>query len=134
MVPDEYFISSFIGGLKPQLKPFVKALNPTSLDEAVRFARLHEDAGDAVRQNQRTFSSKPPLLATPRLSSGSNSLQSSHFSSPKPVGTGVTSIASSGSTGVRPVHQGFQPTRMISAAERAEKLAKGLCYFCDNPS
>ena len=34
---------------------------------------------------------------------------------------------------LKPANQGFQPTRLISAAERAEKIAKGLCYFCDNP-
>ena len=133
MVPDDYFVSRFIRGLKPHLKPFVKALNPLTLDEAVRFSKLHEDAGEAVRQSQRSFSNKPPLLASPRTRSGSNSLQSSHFSTPKSVGSSVSSTASSGTSGVRSIHQSFQPTRMISAAERADKIAKGLCYFCDHP-
>ena len=35
MLPDDYFVSSFIGGLKPHLKPFVKALNPLTLDDAI---------------------------------------------------------------------------------------------------
>jgi len=57
MLPDDYFVSSFVGGLKPHLKSFVKALNPLTLDNAVRFARLHEEAG----QGPRAYS-RPPLL------------------------------------------------------------------------
>jgi len=30
-LPDVFFVDSFISGLKPQLKPFVKALNPETL-------------------------------------------------------------------------------------------------------
>ena len=30
-LPDVFFVDSFISGLKPQLKPFVKVLNPDSL-------------------------------------------------------------------------------------------------------
>jgi len=30
-LPDVFFVDSFISGLKPQLKPFVKALNPNTL-------------------------------------------------------------------------------------------------------
>ena len=71
MLHDDYFVFSFIGGLKPCLKPFVKALNPLTLDDAIRFARLHEDAGDALRHNQKSLLAKPPLLALPRASSGS---------------------------------------------------------------
>lgn len=40
ILPDLFFVNSFVGGLKPHLKPFVKALKPTSLSEAVAYARL----------------------------------------------------------------------------------------------
>ena len=40
VLPDDYFIASFIAGLKPHLKAFVKALNPLTLDDAIQFARL----------------------------------------------------------------------------------------------
>jgi len=33
----------------------------------------------------------------------------------------------------KPLSKSFKPTRVISAAERANKIAKGLCYFCDQP-
>jgi len=43
-LPDVFFVDSFISGLKPQLKPFVKVLNSNSLQAAITFARLHEKA------------------------------------------------------------------------------------------
>ena len=98
MLPDDYFVSSFIGGLKPHLKPFVKALNPSTLDDAVRFARLHEDAGDTVKYNQKSSLAKPPLLALPRASSGFGGTrdQSTYFPATKPGGSGMSSSGSSG--------------------------------------
>jgi len=131
-LPDEYFVSSFIGGLKPQLKPFVKALDPKSLEDAIRFARFHEDTGDSMRLNPRSFSAKPPLLALPRASSGSggHGMQPSYPTAPKSVGS---SMSSSHPSSAKSTGHSFQPTRLISAAERADKIAKGLCYYCDNP-
>ena len=46
-LPDVFFVDSFISGLKPQLKPFVKALNPETLQSAISFARLQEEALEA---------------------------------------------------------------------------------------
>jgi len=40
--PDEFFIDSFIGGLKPQLKPFVKPLIPHTQGDDVGFVRLQK--------------------------------------------------------------------------------------------
>jgi len=131
-LPDDYFVSSFIGGLKPQLKPFVKALNPLSLDDAIRFARLHEEVGDSVRFAPKPSPTRGPLLAHPRVSGGLGG-QTSYVAAPKPAGSGLTTASSPGPGSLKPANQGFQPTRLISAAERAEKIAKGLCYFCDNP-
>lgn len=36
-MPERYFLESFIGGLKPRLKPFVRAFQPTSLAEAIEY-------------------------------------------------------------------------------------------------
>lgn len=43
-LPDSFFVDSFVGAFKSQLKPFVKALNPLPLNDAVHFARPQEDA------------------------------------------------------------------------------------------
>ena len=31
----------------------------------------------------------------------------------------------------KPFSHNFKPTRVILATERADKIAKSLCYFCD---
>ncbi|XP_074296892.1 uncharacterized protein LOC141627552 [Silene latifolia] len=116
LLPDVYFLDSFIGGLKPGIKPFVKAFKPSTVSQAVEFARLQEESIEANKTVNRFiggsrpavsgFQSKPPLLPTPPASSV-----------PRPNSVGLKSI----------------PQRHLIMAERAAKIAKGLCYFCDKP-
>uniref|UniRef100_A0A803L5Q0 Ty3 transposon capsid-like protein domain-containing protein n=1 Tax=Chenopodium quinoa TaxID=63459 RepID=A0A803L5Q0_CHEQI len=40
ILPDAYILESFVGGLKPAVKPFVKAFKPATIAQAVDFARL----------------------------------------------------------------------------------------------
>ena len=139
ILPDDYFITSFIAGLKPHLKPFVKALNPLTLDDAIHFTRLQEEAAEAFRLNRPPAVSRPPLLPTPGGSQrgGVQSVASSSLSNTRAIASGanhgVTSSASSVGSVTKPLSHSFRPTRLISAAERADKIAKGLCYFCDQP-
>lgn len=44
LLNETYFISSFISGLKEEIKPMVKMLCPTSLTKAFEIAYLHEQA------------------------------------------------------------------------------------------
>ena len=48
-LPDDYFVDSFIGGLTPQIKSFIKAFKPKSLSNAVNYARLHEATVQAIK-------------------------------------------------------------------------------------
>lgn len=43
VLPDDYILDSFIGGLKPTIKPFVKAFKLTSIADAIESARLQEE-------------------------------------------------------------------------------------------
>lgn len=43
-LPEKYVLDSFISGLTPFVKPFVKALKPTTISEAIDIARLQEEA------------------------------------------------------------------------------------------
>lgn len=121
-LPEEFILDSFVGGLKPTIKPFVRAFNPTNISEAVKFARLQEEQLIACAMKTQpkissTFSSipsqkssqtsytqnlKPPLLPTPQIKPSQN-LTKFH---PKPF-------------------------KHIPADVRAQKIAKGLCYYCD---
>ncbi|XP_074318129.1 uncharacterized protein LOC141654920 [Silene latifolia] len=112
LLNDALFLDSFIGGLKPVIKPFVKAFKPATIAEAVAFARLQEESVEATRTYSR-FSgglgsksvgsgtvNKSPLLPTPTIPADSKSNTSQ---------------------------------RHLTMAERADKIAKGICYFCDKP-
>ncbi|VFQ67546.1 unnamed protein product [Cuscuta campestris] len=128
MLPEEYFVDSFVGGLKSHIKPFVKALKPQSLDEAVQFARLQEEALQATRNMSKPLSSRLTssggILPTPKGAASYNSNSSL---------TGYKNSANSETSSTTSTTRSFRPTRILSAAERAEKSAKGLCYFCDEP-
>ncbi|XP_056683030.1 uncharacterized protein [Spinacia oleracea] len=121
-LPEEFILDSFIGGLDPVVKPFVKAFKPNTIAEAVEFARLQEEQNLALNQKPaKTHSysqnykaiqavplnvSKPALLPTP---------------STKPIPLPITKFHN------RP-NRNF---RHVPADVRAEKIAKVLCYYCD---
>ncbi|XP_021765492.1 uncharacterized protein LOC110730018 [Chenopodium quinoa] len=76
---EEYILECFVGGLKFAIKPFVRAFNPSSITEAVGYARLQEEQLVAYSskpaakpfqnyQNTKQYTPntyKPPLLPTP---------------------------------------------------------------------
>lgn len=43
---------------------FVKALNPLSLDDVVRYAKLQEDAVEALKLANKPATIKPPILSS----------------------------------------------------------------------
>ncbi|XP_074305558.1 uncharacterized protein LOC141640775 [Silene latifolia] len=51
LLPDQYFLDSFVGGLKPVTKPFVKAFRPTTIAQAVEHARLQEESINATKKS-----------------------------------------------------------------------------------
>ncbi|XP_056688530.1 uncharacterized protein [Spinacia oleracea] len=121
-LPEEFILDNFIGGLDPVVKPFVKAFKPNTIAEAVEFARLQEEQNLATTckptkthsysQNFKAIqavplnTSKPALFPTP---------------STKPMPLPVTKFHN------KP-NRNF---RHVPADVRAEKIAKGLCYYCD---
>uniref|UniRef100_A0A803MMI9 Uncharacterized protein n=1 Tax=Chenopodium quinoa TaxID=63459 RepID=A0A803MMI9_CHEQI len=67
VLPDSYVLESFISGLRPAVKPFVKAFKPRLQEESLTSASLH------FKQNKYSFNPKPltpntlpPLLPTPQ--------------------------------------------------------------------
>ncbi|XP_074283542.1 uncharacterized protein LOC141608089 [Silene latifolia] len=119
LLPDSYFLDSFIGGLRPTVKPFVRAFKLETLAEAVEFARLQEESVESTKnytknssvyptKNNPSFSSikQQPILATLQYKSNYISQNNSKANLPR---------------------------KNLTMAERAEKIAKGLCYLCDQP-
>jgi len=71
MMPESYFLESFVSGLKLAIKSFVRALNPQNLDAAMG-ARLQEDNISPLKspldRSPKPHSMHPnpkPLLPTP---------------------------------------------------------------------
>jgi len=48
-MPDAYFLESFIGGLKPTVKSFVRDLSPHNLYAAMDLARHQEETIQAMK-------------------------------------------------------------------------------------
>uniref|UniRef100_A0A803MRK9 Retrotransposon gag domain-containing protein n=1 Tax=Chenopodium quinoa TaxID=63459 RepID=A0A803MRK9_CHEQI len=117
MLPDKYLLESFIGGLKSSLRPFVKAFKPQTISAAIEYARFQQESDSLNTSNRPKYtttkpyqtlstqnSSKPPLLPLPPTSPF---LKTNTKPTPK--------------------------TKFILADVRAEKIAKGLCYYYDAP-
>ncbi|VFQ70632.1 unnamed protein product [Cuscuta campestris] len=128
-LPDSFVLDSFIGRLKPSVKLFVKAFKPSTIAQSTEYARLKEESLEVEGsrfskfshsynnkpsgENSKVFtnnSSKPALLPTPQIKPASF---------PKYVPS---------------THSGPNKNfKYIPADVRAEKIAKGLCYYCDQP-
>ncbi|KAK9690943.1 hypothetical protein RND81_09G165300 [Saponaria officinalis] len=124
LLPDQYFLDSFIGGLKPAVKPFVRAFKPQTLASAVEYARLQEELLTVSRYIPK-YSSQNLTFVNSNKAPSHNSFAPNSTSKgllPTPTSRPSPPLTSSNSMG---------PTRFISAAERAEKMRKGECYFCN---
>ncbi|KAJ8446939.1 hypothetical protein Cgig2_026437 [Carnegiea gigantea] len=131
-MPEAYFLESFIGGLKPAVKPLVRAFNPQTLPSAIEHARYQEEHLLALKLHPEkpykpSFSnannSQRGLLPTPNITPLAP--QKAFPSLPKTPNT---------YSNQRNFISNLQrPTRFVPAAERAEKIAKGLCFLCHQP-
>lgn len=52
---ESYFISSFVSGLKEEIRPLIKIFKPTSLDQAFEQAKLQKQFVQAILKKQRTY-------------------------------------------------------------------------------
>lgn len=104
-MPGNYISQSFVGGLKSTIKPFLKAFKPISVTESISYNRLQEEslvaAKNAMSANNNVY--KPPLLPKPQM---------------KPINAAILRYKS-------------RQFKYIPAEVRADKLAKGLCFYCD---
>lgn len=123
-----YFLESFIGGLKPVVKPLVRATNPQTVDMAIEQARFHEEHIVALKlPPDRPFKTAlihltnftKALLPTPTLYTKT------------PQNFPPRAPQNNPNTNRNPSLSVQRPLRFIPVAERAEKMAKGLCFFCD---
>ncbi|KAK9180900.1 hypothetical protein WN944_024036 [Citrus x changshan-huyou] len=114
-LPESFFISCFLSGLREDIKIGVQMLKPASLLQTFELARFQEEyaAVSNRRIPPRPSMSRPspPLLnSSPTITKTGGSSQPSLLSPPPP---------------------GLPPFRRLSVAEQTERRAKGLCFNCD---
>jgi len=128
----EYFrVSSFVSGLKEEVRIMVTMLKPTTLPNDFGLARLQEQ--EICRRNRNSKSqnwssnSFYPRLPTPSYTNKPthNQLANNQFSNPYPNRN--TTYPYSGNTIRKPT----LPIRRISPSQMQERREKGLCYYCD---
>lgn len=124
VLPDQYVLDSFVGGLNAAVKPFVKAFKPKSIAEAVEYARLQEESLATIQPTRnKSFSNSSSNFRSDWVSATNrqNVLLLANNKPPLlPNPKGVQRQSNSGFKG-----------RYIPADVRAEKIDKGLCYYCD---
>jgi len=113
---------------KPAIKPLVGAFKPHTLDLAIEQARFKEEHVQALKippdRNFRPNLNNPnsePLLPTPTYG-----FQIPQNFQPRAPQNNLT-------LSKFPNQNFSKRTRFIPAAERAGKMAKGLCFLCDQP-
>ena len=119
---DEYMLDSFIGGLKSEIRPFVKAFNPRSISEATKLTRLREKQLAAC-SHQTVAKPSPyrPLFPHNTDTSQARSL-ANHPNASKPPLIPTPSPN---------LQNNLRPLKHIPADVKEAKIAKGLYYYCD---
>ncbi|KAJ4763928.1 polyprotein [Rhynchospora pubera] len=107
-IPPDFYVSSFIEGLREELRAMVSMFSPKSLNDAYKFAKQAEQFQDGQYKRFRYTPKPPPLLSYPKTVEGDDR---------KAI---VPTIQRSGYHSV---------TNKNSLYE--QKKAQGLCVRCD---
>ena len=76
---EEYFVSSFISGLKDEIKTMIRILSPATLSEAFEIATLQEDA---LKLQVRNWKTVPENRFGISRSSSQQQIHSCHYKVP----------------------------------------------------
>ena len=120
---DSQLRSLFIGGLKMEVRAEVKILRPATLHEAFTSALMVEEKLKGVRGYYRSWGATAEGRA-----SRSGALAGSGAAGPNSRPRAAAKPGNSRPSNFRPNAQG---RRRLSAAEVAERRAKGLCFWCE---
>ncbi|XP_026441802.1 uncharacterized protein LOC113340978 [Papaver somniferum] len=116
---EEYFIHSFISGLKEDIRLVVQMFNPTTLQQAILLARRQECILDRAAKPQPRFSNIPSYGGKPLTIPN----QTTHFT-PSVMAPTITSPATSPK---------MQHVKKLTYVEMRAKRENGLCYNCNEP-
>lgn len=125
VLPDAYMLDSFVAGLNPAVKPFVRAFKPKTITDVVKYSRLQEEVilQTTSKVSKPSLSSQKSVPYTPALSN----------TKPPLLPTLVSLLKQSSSIVNKNKQTPTKTFKHIPTDVRAEKIAKGLCYFCGQP-
>lgn len=107
---EEYYVSSFISGLTPELKSAVRMMRPATVQDAIDFGRDQMDTIEAITKRVKLFSR--PFN---NLGGGNNNRIPQSNSSPA----------------VKPNIPARPQVKLLTSTEMAARRKKGLCFNCD---
>ena len=131
-MPETYFFESFISGLKPAVKPLVRAFNPQTLSSAIEHARYQEEHLLALKlPAEKPYKPSYPYTNTPQK--GLLPTPNTTPLLPQKPFPSLPKTQNPYNHQRNPFPSSQNPPKFVPAAERAEKIAKGLCFLCDQP-
>lgn len=113
-LPESYFISSFVSGVKEEVKPMIKMMKPSTLLEAFEVALLQQQSLDVFERIKRTSSEGPYQK--------NNYGQASRMEGFKGRSTAIPEI--------RKEVVGMKEERRITPQEIQYRRNNHLCYKC----
>ncbi|PRQ22490.1 putative nucleotidyltransferase, Ribonuclease H [Rosa chinensis] len=123
---DEQLLPIFLGGLKPEIRHDVMAMEPRSLSHAHRLARRYEaKVKDLHAATSHTFRSQPWSYGRP--------VGGPHHSPFPAMSHGPTPTTQPPNSNLVTTGRPAGPYRRYSTAEQRDRREKGLCYTCDEP-
>ncbi|XP_022032945.1 uncharacterized protein LOC110934059 [Helianthus annuus] len=120
-IAEEYAISLFIKGLKPELGGPVSMFDPKTMKEAYMLAKKQKLANDKMKsQFKPSFNSKPT--------------SSTFIHNPKPISTFKPPVNTSHLPLLPNPHpnQKLSATRRLTSREIENKRSKGECFWCND--
>ncbi|XP_058777144.1 uncharacterized protein LOC131651501 [Vicia villosa] len=120
-LPPEAMLNCFISGLIPEIRNEIAIHQPYSISQAVGLAKLIEAK---LKDSKTKFIKHPPSGSFPHPPSPTIPKPNTTNPLNPPVPSTPTSTNGSNSTNHFPI-------RRITAAQREERRAKGLCFNCD---
>ncbi|XP_026410718.1 uncharacterized protein LOC113305942 [Papaver somniferum] len=115
---EDYFTSSFINGLKEDLRLHVQMFSPKTLTNAIYLARMQEALLDNTTKKTRSQYIPSPLYVSNNYSQRNTT---SPVTSPRTFTKSFSPSPASSSP----------PIKKLSYADMRKRREKGLCYNCD---
>ena len=116
LLPDSYFLKSFIGRIRSNVKPLVRAFKQNYVSDVIEYARYQEESIEANKSFR--------ILLIPLLTLNQPIQTCKHK---------LTSFITHSSKSPKYNQTFSRPQINLSPGEKRERQLKGLCFLCAKP-